>query len=84
MEVGPADGWVRFAVLDTGVGIPGESLPHVFEPFYTTKEASCGTGLGLSVCKRIVERAGGRIEVANRPEGGTAVAVLFRTSAPRE
>jgi len=84
VEVGPADGWVRFAVSDTGVGIPAECLPHIFEPFYTTKEASCGTGLGLSVCRRIVERAGGRIEVANQPERGTIVTVLFRTAGRRE
>lgn len=54
---------------DTGTGIPAEALEKVFEPFYTTKQQ--GTGLGLSVCQRIVHDLGGRIEVESGKDGTT-------------
>lgn len=53
----------RVAVRDNGPGIPEHHLPHIFEPFYTTKEVGKGMGLGLSICYRIIEEAGGRIMV---------------------
>lgn len=84
IEVAPAGERVRLAVLDTGTGIPPDHLEHVFEPFYTTKGRPYGTGLGLCVCRRIVEQAGGTIEVANRPEGGTVVTVLLEAAGRRE
>jgi signal transduction histidine kinase len=49
------------AIADDGVGLPSERAARVFEPFFTTKEPSRGTGLGLSLAKRIVEDAGGQI-----------------------
>lgn len=54
---------------DTGPGIPADALEKVFEPFYTTKQQ--GTGLGLSVCQRIVHDLGGRIEVESDEDGTT-------------
>lgn len=56
-------------VRDSGPGIPKEVQERIFEPFYTTKDVGRGMGLGLAICYRIVERHGGRIEIAN-PEGG--------------
>jgi len=57
-------------VCDTGPGIAAADLPRIFEPFFSTKAAGTGTGLGLAVCKEIIERLGGSISAANRPEGG--------------
>ncbi len=69
---------VEVLVADTGGGIPDEALPHIFEPFYTTKQES-GSGLGLSVVWGIVERHGGTIEVDSEQGKGTA----FRLTLPR-
>ncbi|HET9984491.1 MAG TPA: ATP-binding protein [Longimicrobiales bacterium] len=66
---------VRFAVRDTGRGIPPGELEHIFKPFFTTRHA--GTGLGLPITREIVERHGGRIEVATQiGKGSTFAAVL--------
>jgi PAS domain S-box-containing protein len=65
-------------VMDTGTGIPEENLAQIFEPFFTTKAAGKGTGLGLTVTKRIVEMHRGQLEVRNRKEGGVIVTILFK------
>jgi PAS domain S-box-containing protein len=62
---------VRFK--DTGVGVPSELLPQLFEPFYTTK--SDGVGLGLFISRNIIEDHGGRIEVTSEPGEGTTFTV---------
>lgn len=54
---------VWITVRDSGQGIAPEALPHIFDPFFTTKAPGRGRGLGLSVCQRVVEEIGGRIEV---------------------
>ena len=56
---------VRFT--DNGPGIPKEIMPRIFNPFFTTKEKGEGSGLGLDICKRIVEKHSGRIEVESQP-----------------
>ena len=56
---------VRIQIQDTGPGISPEDLPHIFEPFYTTKKEGKGVGLGLSVCYGIIERHDGTIEVSS-------------------
>jgi PAS domain S-box-containing protein len=65
-------------VRDTGLGIPEANLPKVFDPFFTTKPVGVGTGLGLSVVKKIVDLHGGGIEVDNAPERGVVVTLVLR------
>jgi two-component system NtrC family sensor kinase len=67
--------WVGCEVLDSGPGIPVDSLSRVFEPFFTTKAHGHGTGLGLSISHGIVRAHGGEIRGENRPEGGACFAV---------
>ncbi len=66
---------VCVVVRDDGAGIPADLLPHVFEPFVTTKETGRGTGLGLAISETIVARHGGRIDVASACGKGTTVTV---------
>lgn len=62
-------------VRDTGVGIPPEALPKIFEPFHTTKAQ--GTGLGLAIAKKLTEAQGGTIAVESRPGEGATFRVTF-------
>ena len=74
---------VQVIVSDTGIGIAPEALQQVFEPFYTTKPVGKGTGLGLSLAWRIVERHGGRIEVASVVGEGTTFTVTLPVDQTR-
>ena len=67
--------WVELSVRDTGVGIPEEALPRLFDPFYTTKTS--GSGLGLAIAYRIMQDHGGGISVSSVPGSGTAVTLRF-------
>jgi len=71
-------GWVAIEVHDTGIGIPAANLPHIFDPFYSTKET--GTGLGLSVSYAIVTVHGGELAVQSTPGSGTAVTLRLPTA----
>ena len=66
-------------VEDRGIGIPAEHLPHLFEPFYRARNVGAvgGTGLGMAVVKRAVDRHGGTIEVASRAGEGTRIVVTL-------
>ena len=66
---------VRIEIADNGSGVPAEIMDRVFEPFFTTKPVGLGTGVGLSVCRGIVEGHEGRISVTTAPEGGALFAV---------
>ncbi|MDX2159773.1 MAG: GAF domain-containing protein [bacterium] len=62
---------VQVIVWDNGIGIPPENMSLIFEPFFTTKPPGEGTGLGLHICRQIIERLGGSIHVESRPNAGT-------------
>lgn len=68
---------IVLTVADNGPGIPGEHLARLFDPFFTTKPVGQGTGLGLSISYGIVERHGGRLEAANRAEGGAVFTLVL-------
>ncbi|MEA3187988.1 MAG: hypothetical protein QOD99_1818 [Chthoniobacter sp.] len=71
---------VLIEIEDNGPGIPMESLHDIFDPFYTTKKTGTGTGLGLTVCRKLLELQNGSIDVTNRPEGGVRVTISLRVS----
>jgi len=63
------NGWVRIIFQDTGPGIPEDVIPHIFNPFFTTRDS--GTGLGLSITHKVITEHGGSIEVSSRAGAGT-------------
>jgi signal transduction histidine kinase len=66
---------IEIKIEDNGCGIPSENLPHIFDPFFSTKEIGYGTGLGLSVAHGIVERHGGSITVKSKLGEGSVFAI---------
>jgi CheY-like chemotaxis protein len=73
---------VRLAVSDTGPGIPADIRARVFEAFFTTKPVGEGTGLGLSLCRSIVEEHGGTIEVQSEEGVGTTFVISLPVTRP--
>ena len=75
---GETEGSVWLAFADNGVGIAEPDLPHIFDPFFTTKAPGKGCGLGLAVCYRVLEEAGGRIEVQSEAGRGSVFTVHMK------
>ena len=75
VEAGQQGSQIKVSVVDTGEGIPAKDLPNIFERFYRVDKsrarATGGSGLGLTIAKRLVEAHGGRIEVQSKPKKGS-------------
>jgi two-component system NtrC family sensor kinase len=71
---------VLIAIADDGTGIAPEHLPHLFEPFYTTKPQ--GTGLGLAISAHIITQHGGGITVESEPGIGTTFRIVLPARPP--
>ncbi len=78
LVTGQQDEMITVDVIDSGVGIPPEVLPRIFDIFFTTKPVGVGTGMGLAICHRILTSQGGRIEVQSRVGEGTRFRVALR------
>ena len=68
-------GGIEIRISDTGGGIDETHLPHIFDPYFTTKSA--GTGLGLAIAHNIMEAHGGEILIKSRVGEGTEVSLIF-------
>jgi signal transduction histidine kinase len=79
-------GEIRYTVADSGIGIPAEEQPHLFERFFraSNTEGIGGTGLGLSIVKRYLDLMGGRIDVRSQPGQGTTFTISIPTSQAPE
>jgi len=71
----PDTGFVEISVVDTGEGISPENMEKLFQPLFTTKTK--GIGLGLVVCKNLIEANGGRIDVESRSGIGTTFTIIL-------
>jgi signal transduction histidine kinase len=75
-EQGPdSEKMAHFFITDDGAGIAPDSVNKIFQPFYSTKEK--GTGMGLAICRRIVDQHGGEIQVNSRVDQGTRFSVIL-------
>ncbi|MGH8094760.1 MAG: response regulator [Chthoniobacterales bacterium] len=79
-----AERYVFIRVIDTGTGISQRVKPHIFEPFYTTKERGKGTGLGLSVVYGVVNNHRGFVQVESEPGHGTAFTIYLPVGSATE
>ncbi len=80
MQARRADGAIEISVSDSGPGISAEDMPHIFTRFWQADRSGAGAGLGLAICKGIIEAHGGRIEAASEPGRGAT----FRFTLPAE
>ena len=76
-----AGAYAELSVSDSGKGIAAEHLPHIFEPFYTTKEVGMGTGLGLATVEGVVAQSNGYIQVDSVVDRGTSIKILLPFAA---
>ncbi len=74
----PGDKVAIIEIKDSGSGIPEENISEIFDPFFTTRRAKGGSGLGLSVVKRIIDMHNGAIEAENCPEGGALIRFMLK------
>ena len=84
ITVHPDHEWQVITVTDTGQGMTDDTLLHIFDPFYTTKEVGVGTGLGLSIVYGIIKDHGGHISAQSRPGDGASFEIRLPRNAPTE
>lgn len=77
------DGYVRLAVVDTGVGMTPEVKERAFEPFFTTKEVGKGSGLGLAQVYGFAQQSGGTVQIESEVGRGTSIALILPRSSER-
>jgi len=77
-----ADGrdFLEISISDTGAGFDKENLKRIYEPFFTTKTE--GIGLGIPICRKIIEAHNGTMKISSRPSQGTTVEIRLPASAP--
>ncbi len=82
---GPMGQWARLAVTDDGPGVDSSDLPFIFDRFYRGQESrgTPGAGLGLAICRALVEAQGGTITAGVAPDGGTRITVLLPSAGDR-
>jgi two-component system NtrC family sensor kinase len=73
----PDENTVRLEISDNGSGISPEDIPHIFEPFFSTKREARGIGLGLPIVHGIVQSHGAKIDVNSMVGKGTTIAINF-------
>lgn len=71
-------------IRDTGVGIPSENMPKIYDPFFTTKGPGEGTGLGLAICYGILKELGGELHALSQPQVGTSFYVSLNVVQQEE
>jgi signal transduction histidine kinase len=83
IEVTTRDSWIIVSITDSGTGVPPEIVPRIFEPFFTTKPPGEGSGLGLEIVKKIIDKHGGQITVESSP-GKTTFSVFLPSNSNKE
>jgi len=78
----PTPDTVRLEITDTGIGISPDDIPHIFEPFFSTKKDAVGIGLGLAIVHGIIQSHNGKIQVRSEPGKGTTISVTFPLHTP--
>jgi two-component system NtrC family sensor kinase len=73
----PDSDTIRVEISDNGSGISPEDIPHIFEPFFSTKREARGIGLGLAIVHGIIQNHGAKIEVNSAPGKGTTISINF-------
>jgi len=71
------DDWLRIEIIDNGIGIAKDDIPHIFEPFFSTKQNSRGQGLGLAIVHGIIQSHKGKIDVKSELGKGTTISISF-------
>ncbi|MBK6282222.1 MAG: hypothetical protein IPF54_05735 [Draconibacterium sp.] len=75
--VNPDETQIRIEITDNGVGIAEEDIPHIFEPFFSTKTKTSGIGLGLSIVHGIIQSHNGKVEVKSKRGTGTTISIIL-------
>ena len=73
----PDEDRIMIQIIDNGVGIDPEDLPHIFEPFFSAKEKASGIGLGLAIVHGIVQNHDGKVEAVSEPGKGTTMSIIL-------